>query len=198
MFIRFYTFKLLIKLSIRRIQMPKLDLHYIDELIAVRQKQHGGQRGAPPLVGGYRVGTSINRSCIVMLSALLQAYVEEVFQESSTVTFPRLRENDQFEKYWKQMKNWGNPSHENIKHLFLKIGIPDVFEDLTWQGMQTEKIREKLDSLNRIRNQISHGSRNLTLNNNPYSLSLNRVIQYRNFSDNFGKRFSAHVKLFLD
>jgi hypothetical protein len=57
--------------------MPSLDLHYVDELIAVRQNQHGGGQGAPLIIDGHRVGASLNRSCVVMLSALLQTFILE-------------------------------------------------------------------------------------------------------------------------
>jgi hypothetical protein len=54
--------------------MVELNLTYVDELISVRQVLHGGNRGAPKKVeDGSREGASINRSCIVMMSALLQA-----------------------------------------------------------------------------------------------------------------------------
>ena len=108
--------------------MAQVDLHFVNELIQVRQTQHGGARGAPPLVGNHRIGVSINRSCIVMLSALLQVYIEEVFQDAAKRAFPALQNNQaSFDEYWKQMKNWGNPSDVNIKTLFLirKIGSRD-------------------------------------------------------------------------
>jgi hypothetical protein len=174
--------------------MADIDLHYVDELIGVRQAQHGGNRGAPPIVGGHRTGASINRSCIVMLSALLQAYVEEVFKEAARRAFPVLGANEpDFESYWKQMKEWGNPNDSNITRLFLKIGIIDVFAGLSWQGTTTAEIRLKLDHLNQLRNRIAHGSRQLTINNAQYSLSLAKVRMFRNFADNFGARFSEHV-----
>jgi hypothetical protein len=85
--------------------MATLDLHFIDELIGVRQAQHGGGRGAPPLQGGHRIGASINRSCIVMLSAVLQSYIEDVFKEAANRAFPQLVANgDAFDRYWKQLK----------------------------------------------------------------------------------------------
>ena len=180
-------------------EMAEIDLHFVDELIEVRRIQHGGGRGAPPIQGGHRIGTSINRSCIVMLSALLQSYVEEVFGEAARRTFPRLNVDDaHYEKYWKQMKDWGNPSGSNVRKLFLKIGILDVFDGLSWQGTNTEKIWTQLETLNQIRNQIAHGTRELRLSGRGYSLSLARVERYRNFAEKFGERFSEHVDELTD
>ena len=129
-----------------------------------------------------------------MLSALLQSYVEEVFGEACRRTFPRLNANSEdYEAYWRQLKGWGNPSDSNIRSLFLKIGIPDVFLGLSWQGTTTDRIRVRLDTLNQIRNQIAHGRRQLTVNGNNYSLTLARVRALRDFAKNFGERFSNHV-----
>lgn len=175
--------------------MATLDLHLVDELIEARQQQHGGGRGAPQIFGGHRIGASLNRSCIVMLSALLQAYVEEEFKEAAVRTFPVFVANPQdFEDYWRQMNRWGNPSATNIKNLFIHLGVADIFDGLGWQGTTTQVVRQKLDALNRIRNQIAHGDRQLVLNGTPYSLSLAKVIVYRNLAENFATRFTAQVQ----
>lgn len=175
--------------------MAVLDLHYVKELIDVRQVQHGGAPGAPPIVDGHRIGASLNRSCIVMLSALLQSYVEEVFKDAAKRSFPALNgDAAAFEAYWRQMKGWGNPSELNIKNLFLQIGVPDVFSGLSWQRTPTAQVRIKLGTLNQIRNDIAHGSRQLKVNGQPYSLSLAKVIAFTNFAEQFGNRFEPHVQ----
>lgn len=174
--------------------MAEIDLHYVNELIEVRQEQHGGGRGAPPIVNGHRIGASLNRSCIVMLSALLQSYVEEEFKEAAKRRFPTLEADpDAFDAYWKQMKGWGNPSDANIKHLFLKLGIPDALAGLRWQHTDAARVRTKLRQMNEIRNQIAHGTRQLRLDQADYSLELARVIAFRNFVEQFAVRFTSHI-----
>lgn len=178
--------------------MATIDLHYIDELIQVRQAQHGGNPGAPPVLGGHRVGVSINRSCVVMLSALLQAYVEEVYKDAARRMFPHLAARPaDFDIYWRQMKMWGNPSDANIKALFLRLGVADVFNGLSWQRTNTAAIKKNLEVLNIARNQIAHGAPHLTVNQSPYSLSLAEVVRFRNFADAFGNRFEHHVASFI-
>lgn len=175
-----------------------LDLHYVDELIAVRQDQHGGHPGAPPIQNGHRIGASINRSCIVMLSALLQAHVQDVFQAAARRAFPAFAANDAaFTAYWNQVKSWGNPSDQNIRGLFIQIGVPDVFAGLSWQRTPTAMVREKLGDLNQIRNQIAHGAHHLRVRGQPYSLSLRKVIAFRNFAEQFGERIEPHVAAFV-
>ncbi len=177
--------------------MP-IDLHYVNELIAVRQNQHGGGGGAPPIINGQRVGASINRSCVVMLSALLQTHVEDVFKEAARRVFPALNANPPaFDRYWNLIKNWGNPSDANIIGLFILVGIPDVFDRLSWQGTNNADIRRRFDEINQIRNRIAHGNRQLTVNNVPFSLTLAKVITYRNLAFNFGARFEPHVRVLV-
>ena len=72
--------------------MVELNLTYVDELISVRQVLHGGSRGAPKKVSdGSREGASINSSCIVMMSALLQSYMQSVFEICAKEALPRAK-----------------------------------------------------------------------------------------------------------
>lgn len=133
-----------------------------------------------------------------MLSSLLQSFVEEVFQEAAKRKFAAIAADEAaFNAYWKQMKGWGNPSEENIRTLFLKLGVPDVFSGLSWKNRATPDVRRKLNELNLLRNQIAHGARGLKLNNQAYSMSLVRATEFRDFALQFGERFEGHVTLLL-
>jgi hypothetical protein len=172
--------------------MATLDLHYVNELIAVRQEQHGGGQGAPEIINGHRVGASINRSIVVLLSALLQSFVEELFQEISV----ELLEIDAAGEapYRKSFGRWGNPSDSNIIALFLRLGVTDILADLSWQRITNERIRSNLKQLNELRNQIAHGRRELRWRNQKYSLSLAEAVRLRNFVQTFADRFPRHVR----
>ena len=174
--------------------MPTLDLHYVDELIKARRDLHGNKPGAPLITEGHRVGQSINRSCIVMLSALLQSYLEDVFKQCARSVFPALVSDEKaFDLYWKQMRGWGNPDERNIKSLFMRLGVIDIFGDLSWQGTTNARIKANLNDLNQIRNKIAHGTKDLTLGGKSYSLSLKNVESFRDFIQNFALRFSDHA-----
>lgn len=172
--------------------MATLNLHYVNELIAVRQEQHGGAPGAPEIINGHRVGASINRSCVVMLSALLQSFVEELFEELS-VELLSIEDNAR-ESYRKSFSRWGNPSESNIKTLFQRLGVADVLGELSWQRITNTRIRSNLRHLNDLRNQIAHGRRDLRLDNRRYSLSLAEAVRLRNFIWTFSDRFPAHAR----
>lgn len=173
--------------------MPSLDLHYVDELIAVRQNQHGGGQGAPLIINGHRVGASLNRSCVVMLSALLQSFVEEVFVNVA-VDLLTLDSDAKLENFSKSLSRWGNPSDENVTALFRRLGIIEVLDGLTWQACRAGRVKANLKQLNEVRNQIAHGRRFLRHNNQAYSLSLAEAIRFRSFALNFGERFCDHAR----
>lgn len=170
--------------------MAELNLHYVDELIALRQGQHGGGRGAPPIVNGHRQGASVNRSCVVLLTALLQTYVEEVFTEAGTRLLPNLHPGT----YRDSFARWGNPSADNIRRLFHRLGVEDIFSGLSWKNCPNPNVRNRLNRLNQIRNGIAHGREHLRVDGQPFSLNLIEVQGYRNFAEQFGSRFSAHVE----
>jgi hypothetical protein len=178
--------------------MVELNLTYVDELISVRQVLHGGSPGAPKKVSdGSREGASINRSCMVMMSALLQSYMQSVFKICAKEALPSLNDDVVWEAYWKEMKGWGNPSAENVKRLFLKIGVEDVFAGLSWRKCNNATVRDRLNELNHVRNSIAHGANPLRVNSADYSLSLAKVRTFRNYSEQLATRFEGHAKKFF-
>lgn len=178
--------------------MVELNLTHVDELISVRQVLHGGNRGAPRRVeDGSREGASINRSCIVMLSALLQAYMQDVFKICARRALPSLRVDAVWDAFWKEMKGWGNPSAENVKRLFLKIGVDDVFADLRWRKCNNSTVRSRLNQLNHVRNSIAHGANPLRVNGADYFLTLARVKTFRIYSQQLAARFEEHTLRFF-
>jgi hypothetical protein len=129
----------------------------------------------------------------VLLSALLQSYVQEVFEKAAKEALPNLRNAEVWDTYWKQMKSWGNPSADNITSLFLKIGIADVLGELRWQNCDNALVRHRLNELNQVRNSIAHGADTLKVNGKKYTLTLERVGRFRNFAEVFADRFEKHA-----
>ena len=111
--------------------MP-LSLTLVDELIAARRNLHGGDRGAPRrLEDGSHEGRALNQACVVMLSASLQAFVGDVFLACSEKAFGRELQNDERNAYISTWSRWGNPSDKNIIVLFRRLGVHDVFDELS-------------------------------------------------------------------
>jgi hypothetical protein len=173
--------------------MAELDVFYIDELIAVLRAQHGGGQGAPEVVDGHRVGASINRSGVVLLSAQLQTFVEDVFFDCAAALRPHLGGADEATGFRRSYSRWGNPSADNIGGLFHRLGVKDVLGGFVVRKCPNARIHGRLDQLNQVRNGIAHGALDLRAGNTNGNPSLVRVEMYRNFAVNFAARFPAHA-----
>lgn len=173
--------------------MTSIEFAMIDELINARRNLHGGGQGAPvKLSDNDRQGAALNRSIVLMLSATLQGYVETVFLKRAKSKF-RLR-GDDYTAFCKLHKRWGNPSVENINKQFGQIGIIDPLAGLSWQRCSNQTVRAKLTLLNALRNQLAHGAKKIKIDEQPYSLTLQKAINLRNFVEAFSERFERHVK----
>jgi hypothetical protein len=118
--------------------MAKINFALADELITARRTLHGGAPGAPRMLTDTdRAGAALNRSIILMLSALLQGYMETVFFVRARRKL-RLKASD-FQEYKKLLRRWGNPSVQNISDQFGRIGIIDPLAGLSWQGVATQR-----------------------------------------------------------
>lgn len=172
--------------------MP-LSLILVDELLAARRNLHGGNAGAPRrLVDGQHEGSALNRACVVMLSSALQAFVGDVFLACSQKAFGRAMTAAEVKSYSATWNRWGNPSDQNIVALFLRLGVTDVFDGLSWQGQSTAALKKNLDIVNQVRNRIAHGQA-IQVDGNPYALRLSGITRWRNIAEQFGNRFEAHA-----
>ncbi|TGS48521.1 MULTISPECIES: hypothetical protein [unclassified Mesorhizobium] len=174
--------------------MPvQLSLTLVDEVIQARKTLHGGTKGAPiKLEDGVREGKALNSACIVMLSSALQAFVEDVFQACSEKAFGRKMTEAELKAYRATWSRWGNPSDTNIIQLFLRLGVTDVFDGLSWQGQTSTMLKKNLNRLNQVRNRIAHGQI-IAVDGEPFSLALSAISRWRNVASQFGQRFEAHA-----
>ena len=176
-----------------REEMPPMNLASIDELIHARRELHGGERGAPiKLDDGSREGAAINRACVVLLSATLQAYVSDVFLSCSNKAFGHDFQEQALENYRATWSRWGNASPANIVRLFRRLGVDDIFTGLSWQGQATNTLKRNLDTINQVRNRIAHGGE-IRVNGANFSLTLNHIERWRRVSETFGQRFRPHA-----
>lgn len=169
--------------------MAELTLSAVDELISLRKGKPGKrllfQDGSPE-------GEAVIRSTVVMLSASLQVFVEEVFLETSILALGDFDTDEAVERYRSTWKRWGNPSAGNITNLFRRLGIDDVFDGLSWQNQATPTLKKNLNEINQVRNGVAHGGP-LKLNGQPFTLSTARNERWRNVARTFGEKFPAHV-----
>ena len=170
-----------------------LNLQSVDELISARQNLHGGQVGAPVILAdGNREGAALNRACVVLLSATLQAHVSDVFISCSNRIFGRELRGQELTNYRATWNRWGNANSSNIIQLFRRLGVDDILDGLSWQRQSTKTLKQNLDQLNQVRNGIAHGQE-LRVDGNLFSLTLNRIQRWRNVSEKFGEFFEDHA-----
>lgn len=169
--------------------MVTLSLTSVDELIAARRSLHGGSRGAPKKGnGGQHEGAALNRACVVMLSSTLQAFVEDVFLECSEKAFGHAFSEPERKNYYETWNRWGNPNDQNITALFRRLGVDDVFSELSWSRQSTSDLKKNLKQINQIRNCISHG-KPLKFEKSPFSLKFTKIQRWRDIAEQFGRRF---------
>ena len=127
-----------------------------------------------------------------MLASALQAFVGDVFIACSNKAFGRALTLEELDNYNATWSRWGNPNPSNIRALFLRLGVNDVFDGLSWQGQSTSALKSNLDTINQVRNRIAHGQA-ILVNRTPYSLRLSGVTRWRNIAEQFGNRFENHA-----
>jgi len=176
--------------------VPILNLSPVDEVIAARENLHGGGRGAPPLNDDQqRIGEALNRAAMVTLASLLETYIADVFDDCVNLAYSDFDPNH-LEKVRKQLKRPHTTSTEKIRGAFLVLGVEDVLNDLSWRNCANRTVVTKLDAINQIRNRAAHGNA-ITLNGQPYALTLQKVRNFRNYSRQFGDRFCEHARSFF-
>ena len=106
-------------------------------------------KGRPPEV------QALNAAAIALLSAHLQGFVTDLFQETArhllTGHVPDV------EALIDGANTRGNPNEQNIRRLFASIGFTDVLVGLSWQKVGNKAMRTKLRTFNELRNRIVHG-----------------------------------------
>jgi hypothetical protein len=126
------------------------------------------------------------------LSAALQGFVEDVFEEASERKLGTMTPGASA-KYKKTWDRWGNPSDQNIIRLFQRLGVEDVFDGVSWQGQGTAALKSNLNHINQVRNRIAH---NLPIKIDGKSVEVGylKVYNWVKISKSFGTNFSAHVR----
>ena len=137
------------------------------------------------------VPAAIVESGVVLLSASLQSYFEAVFLGCASLVFGTTSAGSQeFRKTWSR---WGNPSSENVKRLFQRLAIPDVFEGLVVSNDNISDLVKALNNINQVRNRIAHGDA-ITVDGQPFNLNLSILTRWTKQMERMGPAFSLHAR----
>jgi hypothetical protein len=161
-----------------RVRLPEIDLAPINELIQARRLQWN-EVGTPQSL-------ALNKSGILIISALLQGHIEEVYVTLCRFLLRHIKE-EELEQFRRSIGIWGNPSAENINRLFGRIGVMNIIDNITWQKMDGMKIKARLNLLNERRNRIAHGK---ALEG---SLKLAEIENTRDFIEQFAQGLNRHL-----
>lgn len=110
-----------------------------------------------PRPGRPREVQALNSAGIALLSAHLQGYFCDLFDE---VTFATLHGKvSKLDAVIGAANKKGNPNEYNITKLFNAIGYANLLDGISWQRMNNKQMKAKLRAFNELRNKIVHGSR---------------------------------------
>ena len=137
----------------------------------------------PPGVGRPAEVQALNKAAIALLSAHLQGYVEDVFEEVGRVLLHG--RVPQIDALLTQAQRRGNPNWDNITRLFAAIGFADILNAISWRGVSNATLKKRLRELNELRNRIVHGQTE--------TVRKRVVVKYSSFVRQFAARLDRTV-----
>jgi hypothetical protein len=138
----------------------------------------------PPGRGRRAEVGAVNRAAIVLLSAHLQGYIEDLYEESAQTLLGTVVDDVQVlvkqasEGFW-------NPHAYRIERLFSSLGMPRILNDVRWRKATNQSVRRRLTEYVEVRNRIAHGSQE--------AVSKAKVLEFREFVKIFAKKFDRKV-----
>lgn len=125
----------------------------VDELIAAHAAITGGRTGRPV----KRRGAAITRSGVVLLTAAMEAFVEDLFEDASEQVFAALSAAERKELFKETSQRLHNADVRKTNLLFFNLGAPWILNQVRWQKCSNDQFKSRLTRLVEVRNQIAHG-----------------------------------------
>ena len=127
----------------------------VEEVINAHTEITGGGRGKP----ARKQGAALTRAGVVLLAAAMEAYVEDLFEESARLVMADRSAEELKNFFVDTRKRLHNADIRKTQMLYFNLGIPWVLENIRWQKFSNEEFKKSIDSLVERRNQIAHGRR---------------------------------------
>ena len=128
---------------------------------------------------------ALNRAAIVLLSAHLQGYIEDLHAEAANRLFSTTV-LDVNALIVEAQSKFSNPHAFHIEQLFTSLGLPKILEKLRWHRANNRRIRTRLSRYIEMRNRIAHGSQE--------PISKEKVLGFKHFVELFADRFDETVR----
>jgi hypothetical protein len=154
----------------------------IDEVVSARDAICSAGAGKPAL----QKGAAVIRAGTTLLSAVFEAFVEELYEKSLDILHPTLpAEVKELKRYTSEKNN--NANNHQVNNLFFYVGIPWIMQSnkIRWQKFSNKKVRETLGNLSTARNKIAHGG--------SHSVTKNQLMFWRVFIARLADRLDVVV-----
>jgi hypothetical protein len=157
-------------------QKPGVEFSQIAEII--RNLVNQPRNGRPAEV------SALNRAAIVLLSAHLQGFVEDLqFEAANIVLKDKVSDIEKIAK--NAIPRGVNPHADVIEKIFAGIGLYEILESICWQKASNSTIKRRITDYIQLRNKIAHGTQ--------VSISKAKVNEYKKFVELFAKNLDEIV-----
>jgi len=146
----------------------------IDQLMAAHGAVGGVERGRR-----FEV-EALNRAAVLLLSAHLEGYLEDLLSEAVSAVHTGLATDD-------LTKRFANPTTGNVDGLFRFLGLNKPCDSISWQRAGNAAVKKNINELVETRNAIAHGTTGVTVHKR-------MVTRYRQYVVGFAKRFDNLVR----
>jgi len=146
----------------------------IEQLMAAHEAVGGTERGR-------RFGlVALNRASVLLLSAHLEGYLEELMAEALDTVHTGLSPSELTGRF-------ANPSTGNIDKLFAFLGLSKPCDSISWQAAGNDAVKRNINELVETRNRIAHGATGI-------AVSKVKVTRYQRYVVGFTRAFDNLVR----
>lgn len=160
----------------------KARLLEIDEVISARDSICPANAGKPAL----KKGAAVIRAGTTLLSAVFEAFVEELYENTLDLLHPAMTAEVRELKKHTSEKNHNANNHQ-VNNLFFYAGIPWIMQSkkIRWKKFDNQSVRDTLGKLSSARNKIAHGS--------VHTVTKNQLVFWRDFAGRLADRLDVVV-----
>ena len=123
-------------------------LRDVDEIIDAHRAITGGGKGKP----AQEQGGALTRAGVVLLSAAMEAFVEDLFEEAARLLMPGRTEDEMVSLFKNTSRRLNNADIHKTQMLFFNLGIPWVLENIRWQKFSNNDFKSSVNRLVGARN----------------------------------------------
>lgn len=155
----------------------------VDEILQARDAICPPGAGRP----AQRRGAAVLRGAVVLLSAALEAYVEDVYDRAVDLLFAGQPNADRQALKNDTSGRMNNASPFKVNRLYFNVGMEWILQDpkLHWQKFNNQRVQETLGDIVTARNRIAHRA--------VHSVRKPTVVKWRTYAERMTRIFDEVV-----